>query len=32
MKQLERTINSLEIAGMVGRDQSKVIRDMRSLL
>lgn len=32
MKQLERTINSLEIAGMVGRDHSKVIRDMRSLI
>lgn len=32
MNQLERTINSLEIAGMVGRDHSKVIRDMRGLI
>ncbi|MEC3942288.1 Rha family transcriptional regulator [Enterococcus mundtii] len=32
MNPLERTINSLEIAGMVGRDHSKVIRDMRSLI
>lgn len=32
MNQIERTINSLEIAGMVGRDHSKVIRDMRGLI
>lgn len=32
MNQLERTINSIEVAAMVGRDHSKVIRDMRSLI
>ena len=32
MNQLEQTINSVEIAGMVGRDHSKVIRDIRGLV
>lgn len=31
MNQLEQTINSVEVAGMVGRDHSKVIRDIRGL-
>ncbi|MGH1847108.1 Rha family transcriptional regulator [Enterococcus gilvus] len=32
MNQLEQTINSVEVAGMVGRDHSKVIRDIRGLV
>ncbi|WP_137662879.1 Rha family transcriptional regulator [Enterococcus hulanensis] len=32
MNQLEQTINSVEVAGMVGRDHSKVIRDMRGII
>jgi len=32
MNQLEQTINSVEVSGMVGRDHSKVIRDIRGLV
>ncbi|EAF6236004.1 hypothetical protein ASB83_15105 [Listeria monocytogenes] len=32
MKELQQTINSVEVAGMVGRDHGKVIRDMRGLI
>ena len=32
MNKLEQTINSVEVAGMVGRDHSKVIRDIRGLV
>jgi len=32
MKELQQTINSREVAKMVGRDHSKVIRDTRGLV